>query len=333
MIARLKDIWTSFIKKHKGFFEKYLVDDIKRFLVQAGATVLLAYFAATIFSSLLVPLIMKSVVADKGREALSNTSEEMAQISPFSRPNFRDIRKAIMDRNVFNSDGEFPDEKEESAESEQNTSAVFDENAPCFPSKLNLTLVGTIYLGTDSKISMATILEQGMDESDIYKVGDTIIGHEDVHIVDIFRNRVVLNNAGKKECIEIAGAVASFSKETKKDSKKTTTEENTGPVVLQSSWVESQLGEGFSKIIADVRLVPNTTAEGSINGFKIFKIPKGSLMDKVGFKDGDVITKVNESVLNEQAFVLYDAFLNEKDITIQLLRNGKTPTVINVQIK
>ena len=68
--------------------------------------------------------------------------------------------------------------------------------APCRPTKLNLSLVGTIFREGEAK-SLAIIQEKGVEETDIYTQGDGLIGFEDTFIVLIDRNHVVINNQGK----------------------------------------------------------------------------------------------------------------------------------------
>jgi type II secretory pathway component PulC len=64
-------------------------------------------------------------------------------------------------------------------------------------------------------------------------------------------------------------------------------------------------------------------------------VDANSLFGKVCLKNGDVITQVNETSLQQpdQGFALYQAFQDERDVRINLLREGKTPMTITIQIK
>ena len=327
MMSQFKNVVSSITKRHKGLVEGYLNDDIKKLATQSLYVIGGTYFAAMIVASLMVPMIMRPIV---GKQVARSSEVATAKLPPLDRPNFRNIRKAVIERNVFNLAGEYPDESAPEEPRAEEVPDFFDDSKPCSPTKLKLALLGTIFFG-DERSSMATIQEKGVDTVDVYRAGDFLYGHEEVQVYEVHRNKVILNNEGRRECLEIKGAVASFVE--KKSGKGSALEGGGGPVVLESAWVESQLGEGFSKVISTVRLVPHTGENGSIVGFRIFKIQKGTLMDKAGFKDGDVVTKVNDTPLNEQAFVLYDAFLNEKEVNVELLRQGKNPTTLNVQIK
>lgn len=315
---------------------KLLTPEVKRYLLYCSIVLAVSLVSANILASLSLPYIMKSAISNKK----SQDNEGSDKRSPFRRPNFRDIRKAIEDRNVFNLDGEFPDEsvkEEDSSKEAEQKPDVFDESAPCRPSKLGLSLLGTIYLG-DNQFSSALVKESGVDDSDVYRQGDYLIGKEGVQIVGILRNKIILNNDGVKECIEILVNPKGFENPSVVTSETQAAADSqpsvAGPVILQASWVESELGDGFGKIIASARFVPNTQPDGTTKGFKIFNISGGSLLDKVGFRDGDVVLKVNETDMTpEQGFALYQAFLDEKEIAIQLLRAGTNPMTINVSIK
>ena len=99
----------------------------------------------------------------------------------------------MVNRNVFNSEGEIPDETENTQTGETKTDTEFDENAKCQKTSLNIELVGTIYLGRGAE-SLATVKEKGYNIADIYKEGDRIFGHETAVIHGIFPKKVVINN-------------------------------------------------------------------------------------------------------------------------------------------
>lgn len=260
--------------------------------------------------------------------------------------NYRDIEKSIKERNLFNSTGEFPSEAAADSKTESKK-PDFNINAPCNKPTVNVALIGTIYMG-ETGISIATLQESGYSESDVYKVGDNVVGFEQASIVKIERNKVILNNGGVKECLELAGYVQkkesdgfpNVSPTSNPDLAKTgqsgespepTT--NSGDCSLEENSVRDELGPGFSIIIQKARLVPNTT-DNQMNGFKIFAIDQTSMLGKTGLQNGDIITQVNETSLKqpEQGFTLYQAFQDEKEVRIHILRRG-APMMITCRIK
>jgi type II secretion system protein C len=211
---------------------------------------------------------------------------------------------------------------------------------------VQVDLVGTIYMGEGGN-SLATLMEQGYSEADIYREGDTIVGNDQAVIARIERNRVILNNNGVKECIELASEakkaggsgfpeVAPSPGDTSgsppPDAGPAPT--GSGDCLLEEKYVQDELGPGFGTIIQKARLVPNTV-DNQMNGFKIFAIDQGSLLGKAGLQNGDIITQVNDTSLKqpEQGFTLYQAFQDEREVRVHILRRGTTPMMITCRIK
>ena len=297
----------------------------------ASAFVLFSsYILAGAASSFTVPLLLTYAASLNGPSR--PVPPGISSIKGYSRPNFHQVKKSVIDRNIFNRDGEYPKEVEEVAEQVVKTADDFDISGPCTPASIKLNLVGTIVL-SDRRRSMATVREAGF-ESDVYREGDQIIGHEEASIASIDPNRVVINNSGKKECLEITlGGKERLVVE------KTTTPESKGSrleggtVEFTSAYVLSELGEGFGKIIQSARLVPHAKDQ-RVNGFKIFAIQEGSMLANIGFEDGDVITQVNDTVMTaEQGFTLYQALSDERDISVRVLRKGRKPVTLRIRIK
>jgi type II secretion system protein C len=280
-------------------------------------TIVVAYLLADLVVSLTLPKLMQSVLDSKSKAA-----PESSLSLPSSQINYFELKSTVIKRNLFNQTGQLPEEEEAGVKA---TGQTFDINAACTPTKLGVTLVGIIggYNPT------ASIAEKGVDISDTYQVGDFIIGSETAQIARITGNEVVINNDGRKECLSLDVGVDSHIL-----SAKTTTVDNTSSsVTFDISYVESELGNGFEKIIQSANLVPNTTADGNINGFKMFAIKKGTLLDKAGFKDNDVLTQVNDTIITaDQGFALYDKLLSSKEVTVHVLRADK-PITLRIQVK
>lgn len=294
----------------------------------------MAVFAAYVIASSLMTLLAVGPLVRLAMELIprpkSAPSTASLGISPI---NYREFKKPILDRNLFNSAGEFPKEELE-RRGGGDGQPVFDINAPCQPCSLNIELVGTIYLGSRDK-SLATVREKGQNESDVYRVGDSVIGNEDALIAGVDRNELIINNKGIKECLSLVSELEKKLAEGDLGSGGALAGggDQLPPVLVDGPYVESELGAGFGKIINAARLVPNTV-DNQINGFKIFAIDPSSLFAKVGLQNGDVITQVNDSSLKnpDQGFALYEAFRNEREVRISVLRNGTTPQMITVRI-
>lgn len=316
-----------------------------RKLMYAALVVAGAYVAASSVSAYLMSDMLQSALIAFNR--ISSKQVAVASINLTAQDNYREIEKAIKERNLFNSTGEFPDESSPDSKKDEKKTGQFDINAPCQKPTLNVELVGTIY-GDGGGVSVATLQEQGYSESDIYKEGDAIVGNEAAAIVRIERNRVIINNNGVKECLELASAAkgrkdnfgsfpepgagtAPTNPTPMPDSPPPT---GGGDCAFDEKYVQDELGPGFGTIIQKARLVPNTT-DAQMNGFKIFAIDQSSLLGKTGLQNGDIITQVNETSLKqpEQGFTLYQAFQDEREVRIHILRRGTTPMTITCRIK
>ncbi|MFK7872388.1 MAG: type II secretion system protein N [Oligoflexales bacterium] len=311
----------------------------------AAMTMFCAYVLAAIASASLV-LIMVDLSPESKRKQkkLSDSGSEASIKLVFPRlPNYRNVRVAVLERNLFNSEGELPDETALNDLSENNIAPQeFNAQAPCVPSALPLQLHGTIYSSPEGS-SLAMVQEKDFAEMDLYRVGETLIGYDTATVVEILPRQVVLNHDGRKECLTVKDSENFVESNRKGSSRQGDGEEDEdedqneegsqgGTVVLEGSWVEEQLGDGFGKIIQSARLVPNNS-DNRVQGFKIYSIKSGTLFDKVGLKNGDLITKVNSTPLSQESgFALFQAFLDERDISIYALRGDQAMT-INVQIK
>ncbi len=91
--------------------------------------------------------------------------------------------------------------------------------------------------------------------------------------------------------------------------------------------------ENMSRILTQARAVPYLE-QGKTVGFRISEIVPGSIYEKIGLRNGDVIQRVNSQELDNPAkfFQLYQGLRNERNIAIDLIRNGQRQT-LNYEIR
>lgn len=232
---------------------------------------------------------------------------------------------------------------EEAPEELEPDEPAFDPNAEAVPSTLNLTLVGTM-VANRPEWSFATIKGSGSPDAGVYLVGDEIEGAE---IIEIERLRVILNNQGRKEYISIDGpeaptppsrrtppAVASRSSRGNRpkveEAEVRQVDENTFEISRED--VEKQLSN-LSALATQARVIPNFK-DGKANGFKIFSIRPGSIYQKLGLQNGDVIRKINGYQMDspEKALELYARLRESSRIEVELERRGSVTTkALNVR--
>lgn len=101
---------------------------------------------------------------------------------------------------------------------------------------------------------------------------------------------------------------------------------------ISSSEVDHHLNN-FSKLLNQARVVPYFQ-NGKNIGYKIKAIDKGSLYEKLGLVNNDIIQRVNGETIDspEKAFQLLKALRNEREINLNLLR-GNAPMSLTYYIE
>ena len=92
--------------------------------------------------------------------------------------------------------------------------------------------------------------------------------------------------------------------------------------VIPREDLEKQLSN-LNSIATQARIVPSFK-NGVANGFKLFSIRPGSIYEKIGVKNGDVIRKLNGYEINspDKALEVYAKLKEASKIDIEIERNG-----------
>ncbi|MBF0171662.1 MAG: hypothetical protein HQK87_11370, partial [Nitrospinae bacterium] len=200
---------------------------------------------------------------------------------------------------------------------------------------LGLRLVGTISAGGEGA-RLAAIERKDVGEAAIYRVDDEVMG---ARVVRIERNRVYLVREGVTEVLPLdleertdprsAPGRQGFAGTPGAD----VSEAGEGAYVLSDRYVKAELAN-MSSLLTQVRAVPNLDKSGAADGFKLFSIKKGSIFDKIGFKDHDVVKRVNGVELDsaEKGLELFQALRSEKSFLVDIDRNNAKKTLtFNIQ--
>jgi general secretion pathway protein C len=260
------------------------------------------------------------------KQSAPGVSEAVASPVPQSKPVFT----GSLSRNIFNS-AQGPEDISQISEDEM---AILPEAGSgigiSFPkTTLGLKLIGTIIdpLGV---YRLAAIEVKDTKEQKLYKTGDTALG---ARIAMILRNRVVLSRAGKLESLDADFTIA----ESGTAGKTMTGVEMMGQDVNKLSdtqyavskrYLNSQLAS-MSQLLTDVRAVPNVGKDGVTDGFKVFAIRKGSLFDKIGLQNNDVLKRINGIEIDsaEKGLELFQALKNETSFNVDLMRQSQKTTM------
>jgi len=192
---------------------------------------------------------------------------------------------------------------------------------------LGLKLIGTV-IDPFGMYKLAAIEVKETKEQKFYKTQDTVLGAK---VAMILRNKVILNRAGKMESLSAEfddggtpGKVAAGGGMMGQD----VSQLSESQYAVSKRYLDSQLAS-MSQLLTDVRAIPNLDKSGVTDGFKVFAIRKGSLFDKIGLQNNDVVKRINGVELDsaEKGLELFQALKNETTFNVDLMRKSQKTTM------
>jgi type II secretion system protein C len=98
---------------------------------------------------------------------------------------------------------------------------------------------------------------------------------------------------------------------------------------LQRSLLEERLSREMPVILTKTGLTPRVE-EGVVTGFRITRLPKGTVLDEAGIQAGDVLLSINEISLNSPYALmeLYPRLQEADEIRVFLERDGEAMTLV-----
>lgn len=288
-----------------------------------------AFFCFVIFVSIVSNNLMTKIISNansilrvqamnKTRYTHQNTYNEIL------------TQKTIITRNLFNVTGEIPAEDLEYGNNTETNFAL----VPCAPTSepLPVTVLGIIYTN-DPKKNLVTVQDPDVEGADVYHEGDQLLDNNAYSIYRIVNStNVEFRYGSKKICRSLVSGLPSVVQNSNgifAIGQNSTEADETDPnaIVLTHDYIESELGAGFSKIINTVRFAPSIV-DGQTEGFKIFSIAAESLFEKIGLKNGDIITEINNQKLTDpsKGFLIYNSFQYDNQITINAKRGTERVT-------
>lgn len=173
-------------------------------------------------------------------------------------------------------------------------------------------LIGTFLSAGDS---FAIIEEQKRKTQETFLLKDSVFG--EATLTGIFSDRVELSRNGQIEILTldtapdasapVQGGVAQVS---------------TDEFTVEEAELDRAL-ENLPLLLTQARAVP-FFKEGRAVGLRLFAIRAGSLFEKIGLQNGDVLKSVNGNSLGDlsQAMQLFQKLKEERNITVTLERNS-----------
>jgi len=190
---------------------------------------------------------------------------------------------------------------------------------------LNVKLWGTA-IARDPSQSYAIIEDLAARRQSLYRVGDSIL--DAAMLKHVEWDRVILDRNGDEEVLELAsarGPVTSAAGTTAGGSaavageriRKTADDK----FVIDRREVEKTVAN-LNEVFTQARAVPYFE-DGKTVGFRVFAIKPGSVFEKIGLQNGDIINRVNGVELTDptKAITLFTELQNEGHIAVDLQRN------------
>jgi general secretion pathway protein C len=198
---------------------------------------------------------------------------------------------------------------------------------------LDVTLLATVVAEPEAS-SSALITSGGRDgETKGYGIGDDLLG--EATIVRIEQKKVVIRRSdGNIEYIDMGGEGSKSTTTSRRSSASSEDEGEEGITKtgeysweVDSSVVTDALGN-IDSLISQVRATPHKGPDGEIDGFRLSAIRRGSLLQKLGIKNGDVIHGVNGTPLTSAtgAMGAFQAMQSESAFSFDVTRRNQKNT-------
>ncbi len=247
----------------------------------------------------------------------------------FKSPESKSVYSPIASRNIFNSDGKIPPSLSQLANKKKGEEQTQDDDGPASLTRLPIKLLGTIVHANPAK-SIATLNLSNRNKTGSWKVGEDV--EKMIEIIEVERRKVIFRNLKnrKKEYAEIPeDNKLNFGKKTAKAAPKKAGNDivkvrGNNRVIKRADFLKQTRRMG--EILRQASMAPNKGPDGSIQGFKFLSIKPGSIFEKLGFKNGDVIKGVNGEPVNSaaKAMELYNVLKSDaSSVSIDINSGGR----------
>lgn len=186
------------------------------------------------------------------------------------------------------------------------------------------TLIGTV----EGESFAGAVLQDAAGAQVFYRLNEKL--PDDSRLIKVKRDRVTLKKPdGSTTDIQILD-----------DAKIVSVGKGSGSVkkMSEGKWMVDQREvtsstENLNQLLTQARALPYME-QGKTVGFRISEIVPGSLYEKIGLVNGDVIQRINSQDVDDPGkfFQLYQGLKDERAIAIDLLRAGQKQT-LNYEIR
>jgi type II secretion system protein C len=205
-----------------------------------------------------------------------------------------------------------------------------------------LTLEGVI-IASDPSNAVALVRRPGATHARAVKVGQRVYGFE---LLEVSDTAIWLRRGEEVIRLTLAGdwqpatrsVVADAERSGEEERADSSSDEEERQALarptgirrqIQRSLLEERLSREMPLILTKTGLTPRVE-EGEVTGFRITRLPKGTVLDEAGIRAGDILLRINEISLNSPYALidLYPRLQEEDEIRVLLERDGKTITLV-----
>ena len=247
-----------------------------------------------------------SLIMIQGRATASAMPQTAT--APFAAAEPVDFYKVVPDRNLFGTTDKTLYEQQTGSK----TTADRTDIAQI------LEVRGTV--AGDARYGFAVIENKAEKKQRLYKVGDNLSG---ARIVRIMRNAIVLQINGEEQILKVPETSEKSILPPGSPSGPSPVASSGKTIAVDRKDIDNSLKD-MGTILSQAVIRPYFTG-GVPDGFMISSIKSGSIYQKIGLVDGDVIQGINDRKLTtgDDMMELYNSFKAASSMALQVKRQGR----------
>lgn len=312
----------------------------RNFAIAIAAAFVMASAISTVIAMFFMPSDLKKPAVGAGLST-PNQNQTIPDIAFSNATLDKPGLDMVLNRNIFNSEGE----KEDTSKSKDKK-----VGADVAKSDLPLKLWGLIY-GGDPFSGIAIVENTQKHTTNSFMVGDLL--EKEATVKEVQEDRIIIVNNNRAEYVMIENQPIQRTSRKRGKPKVAAPEaasgdrpfavgappekfqeegfsREKGDIQISQSYLGKTLAaENLAQVLQDAKAEPNIV-DGELRGFKLTRIKAGSIYEKSGFMNGDVIREINGVSLNDanQSIKLLQQLRNEPEVEIRYDRGGTMSTAL-----
>lgn len=205
--------------------------------------------------------------------------------------------------------------------------------SPAWASGKRFLVIGVIASAEENQgVALMKDLDGG--EAFAAKVAQEIA--RDVKIFRITREFVYLQVNGRLDKVRVGEQLdteRSYASDLPADGSAGGVERTGNSVRISASFREHMVKDHLNKVLMQAAAVPYYV-NGTLSGFRLWDIDPGSIYERTGFQNGDIVTSINGQELTDvgRTIRMLQSLKNESRVSVTFIRGGLPQTIdIDVQ--